>query len=202
MENYWFYLSGANELGPFSEGHLRTLLAGGEISPDTMLRKRSCKEWCPASECLSGDPTSRQTEISASPTPAAESTMPPTETPAGAGVANKMSPELQNRRADSDLACIAAFHANKMSAELKKRRALQTALAGGALGCLALAAFVVVGIVIDATMGPPYPKVLDALAQGVLLISFVGIIRAVYMIFTTPWSLTKQALRDREFWRL
>jgi len=41
----WFYVSGESELGPFSQEHLRTLLAGGEIGPDTMVRKRSWMDW-------------------------------------------------------------------------------------------------------------------------------------------------------------
>jgi hypothetical protein len=89
-----------------------------------------------------------------------------------------------------------------MSPELEKRRSLQTALVGGAVACVGIAALVIVGIVIDSTMGRDYPKFLDWFAQGAFLVSFVGIIRAVYVISTTPWSLTKEALRDREFWRL
>ncbi len=45
MENDWFYVSGTNELGPFSEERLRELLAGGEIGSDTMVRKRSWLDW-------------------------------------------------------------------------------------------------------------------------------------------------------------
>ncbi len=84
----------------------------------------------------------------------------------------------------------------------RKRRALQTALADGALGCLAVVTMVVVGIVIDATMGPQHSKFLVWLGQGVWLVSSVGIIRALYVLVKTPWSLTKEALHDREFWRL
>ena len=48
--NDWFYLSGDDELGPFSGKQLQELLAGGEIGPDTMARKRSWMDWRPAGE--------------------------------------------------------------------------------------------------------------------------------------------------------
>lgn len=55
MENDWFYVSGTNEIGPFSIEQVQSLLAGGKIGPDTMVRNRSWMEWHPARECLSGD---------------------------------------------------------------------------------------------------------------------------------------------------
>ncbi|MGA7699735.1 MAG: trypsin-like peptidase domain-containing protein [Thermoguttaceae bacterium] len=41
----WFYVSGDRELGPFSREQLQELLAGREIGPDTMVRKRTWMDW-------------------------------------------------------------------------------------------------------------------------------------------------------------
>jgi hypothetical protein len=45
MAGDWFYVSGESELGPFSTEQVQDLLTRGEITPDTMLRKKSWMDW-------------------------------------------------------------------------------------------------------------------------------------------------------------
>jgi hypothetical protein len=78
-------------------------------------------------------------------------------------------------------------------AERKKKSEVRAALMLGAISCIGLGLMVAAGMIIDATMTPQQSRFLDPFCQGVLLISFAGIIRAVYVIWTK---------HDREFWRL
>ena len=94
------------------------------------------------------------------------------------------------------------FERDEKATELEKRRRVQTGLVYGLLGCATLAGSFVFGSIVDATIGDPNSKLLDGMFQGALLVAFVGILRGIYVILTTPLTLTKQAICDRQFWRL
>jgi uncharacterized membrane protein len=87
---------------------------------------------------------------------------------------------------------------DRLPEDLKQRRMLQTTFIGVLVTGIIVAVLGTVGTLIEANGSKA--SFLDLPMQGALLVALACIVRFIYLLFNTPFSVTKEAVRDREFW--
>lgn len=191
-----FYQNGGQQSGPVDSRELRRLAEAGIVKPDTLVRVGTSNPWVRA-ERVHGL-FQRSTPAPSPSLGAPPPVPPPLPSPSGeTNVPTDLTPARNTNGDESPLGL------------LEERRALQGALVYAFVGCLGLVGLFLLGIVLDATgvlrQSKPLEivaKPLEIVAKAVCLVALFSLCNAARALLVTPWATTKEALRDREFWRL
>jgi S1-C subfamily serine protease/tetratricopeptide (TPR) repeat protein len=190
-ENGWYYWSDNKVQGPFSRVELMDSAARGELQSETLVRSGN-QRWRSA-DCYSF--------LSASLTAFHSSKNEGGVQHAPTSISS-LSLSDATIATDSQKTTSIADNIDNRFASTKAKREVQNALAYGACACLTLLFMYILFFLLDITIGLKNIKHFDKLIALVGLSSCWYIIQAIYKVLKTPWMVTSEALRDREYWNL
>ncbi|MDB5333372.1 MAG: hypothetical protein JWP03_4523 [Phycisphaerales bacterium] len=169
----WYYTSGGRQRGPVSESELKSLVAGGTIRPSDLVWNPSMPQWVPA-----GQAGALGAAMASAPTPGYSAA--PLPAVGVAAAAPAPAPYAALAYAGPDVHAVEFTHQSMEMLRQTRPWALFISIIFFPVG--GLCAFATLAMIAALIFGRSGPPSLRWLVAGIVLLSLVYVIPAIYMV--------------------